>query len=318
MHNKLRLEYKERMSEMQMPMPPGVDFARNGFNSGIQDLVHMDIKVPSEHTLCNKRYDGEFQQYYLHRDGNLEVMALLIEADAEEDNMHVQELLDFFQQKFNQDLFMCNKKQRRARALFESRTSNSGTSSSKLRGGGGGSTIQEEDEDFDSDIDVDDASSSFGNIIYQTIHDRYLKLIGRQTKKMSYWDPLQPGPGMWQSVHFWSYSGSLTEPPCSEGVNWRIVDVPVHISLKQLWQMKKLMFEHVDPDTCQMTSSHFEESNARPIQPFRGGAQYRCRRSDYASDVERMASGRVKGFVLEKKWWGVDNLEYMVPEFPDV
>ena len=92
----------------------------------------------------------------------------------------------------------------------------------------------------------------------------------------------------------------------------------MRINVKQYIQLKKLMFDHVDPDTCRKTSTHHDESNARPVQPYRGGATYRCRRSDYASDMERKASGRVKGFVLEKKWWGVDNYPYITPEFPNV
>ena len=122
---------------------------------------------------------------------------------------------------------------------------------------------------------------------------------------------------MYKSVHFWGYQGSITEPPCFQGVNWRVLDVPMIISMRQLVQLKTLMFDHVDPDTCKKTSTHFEESNARLVQPWTEGSVYRCRRSDYASDMERAASGRRKGFVQEEKWWGVDNYPYVTPEFPD-
>lgn len=326
MHNKLRLKYAERFSEMEEPFPPGADFARNGFNSGVQDLTHIDVHVTSEHTICGKRYDAEMQQFYLHKEGNFEAIALLIEAEEGSDNEHFDKMLNFFQQKFDQDARVCDRKRQRARALFErsrisgSIRSNGGggeddQSPSKLRGG---SINDQEPDEVLQDADYDTAASlSIGSAIYQTIHDRFLKLIQRRREaSWEIWDPLKPWD-FYKSVHFWSYSGSLTEPPCSEGVTWRIVDVPMKISPTQLFRLKRLMFDHVDPNTCQLTSTHYEESNARPTQPYRGGGIHRCRRSDYASDMEREASGRVKGFVLEKKWWGVDNWPYVTPEFPN-
>ncbi len=315
--------------------PPQADFARNGFNSGVQDLVNIDIKVRSEHRLCGKQYDAEMQQFYLHKEGNLEAISILIEAEGGDEmhNKHFQIMLDFFQGKFNRDESLCQRKQARARALFERRSSSSsgggdsGDESTQLRRRGRASsrhaeeTMADEDEDeYDDNTDNEAAtssSSSLGSILYESIHSRFLSLIQRREAKELRWDPLQPWE-FYRSVHFWAYSGSITEPPCFEDVKWRVTDVPMKISVKQYIQLKKLMFDHVDPDSCRKTSTHYDESNARPVQAYRGGATYRCRRSDYASDVERRASGRVKGFVLEKKWWGVKDFPYVEPEFPHV
>ncbi|MEZ4235456.1 MAG: carbonic anhydrase [Myxococcota bacterium] len=49
------------------------------------------------------------------------------------------------------------------------------------------------------------------------------------------------------------YSGSLTTPPCSEGVRWTLYTEPVTLSAKQIEQFKKL-YDH----------------NARPIQALNG------------------------------------------------
>ena len=91
MPNGLRLTYKERRSEWEKPFPPGADFARNGFNSGVQDLVNIDFKVRSEHRLCGKQYDAEMQLFYLHKYGNLEATSILIESDGEH-NRHFQKV----------------------------------------------------------------------------------------------------------------------------------------------------------------------------------------------------------------------------------
>lgn len=47
------------------------------------------------------------------------------------------------------------------------------------------------------------------------------------------------------------YSGSLTTPPCTEGVNWLLMTTPVELSAEQLHALESL----------------FEEGNNRPVQP---------------------------------------------------
>jgi carbonic anhydrase len=53
-----------------------------------------------------------------------------------------------------------------------------------------------------------------------------------------------------QSGSFFSYSGSLTTPPCSEGVSWNLMAEPIEVSPAQI-----ATFEQLYP------------VNARPIQP---------------------------------------------------
>ena len=326
MHNKLRLQYQERRSEWDRPEPPGADFAHNVFKSGIQDLLYIDVKVRSEHRLCGKQYDAEMQQFYIHREGNLEALSLLIEANSEEYNGHFQVMLDYFQQKFDEDERMCQRRRTRARALFERRGDNiimdGHQSATKLRGATSSSKSSIEDETqertTEHTVEEEDASTTLSSLLYRKLNDSLLHRVKRRrAERQPTWNPLEPWY-FWKSIHFWGYSGSITEPPCFEEVKWRIVDVPMQIHFNQYLQLKRLMFDHVDPDTCLKTSTHFEESNARPVQQDMGGATYRCRRSDYASDMERRASGRVKGFVLEENWWGVNDLPYVTPEFPNV
>ena len=54
-----------------------------------------------------------------------------------------------------------------------------------------------------------------------------------------------------ESKLFYKYSGSLTTPPCSEGVYWMVFKQPVEASAEQLQAMKALMGD-----------------NNRPVQPY--------------------------------------------------
>ncbi len=56
------------------------------------------------------------------------------------------------------------------------------------------------------------------------------------------------------STHaYYAYMGSLTTPPCSEGVHWQVLKQPSEISGKQLAAFRKLY-----------------PMNARPVQPLNG------------------------------------------------
>lgn len=52
---------------------------------------------------------------------------------------------------------------------------------------------------------------------------------------------------------YYNFKGSLTTPPCSEGVNWNVMKNPVELSAGQLGQFKKVF-----------------PMNARPTQPLNG------------------------------------------------
>jgi carbonic anhydrase len=52
---------------------------------------------------------------------------------------------------------------------------------------------------------------------------------------------------------YYKFEGSLTTPPCSEGVHWRVLKTPVEVSRNQINEFQKLY-----------------KANARPVQPLNG------------------------------------------------
>lgn len=52
---------------------------------------------------------------------------------------------------------------------------------------------------------------------------------------------------------YYAYEGSLTSPPCTEGVNWMVLKQPLELSAEQLARYRQLF-----------------ANNARPVQPLHG------------------------------------------------
>ena len=62
--------------------------------------------------------------------------------------------------------------------------------------------------------------------------------------------PIDPATLLPAVQGYYRFTGSLTTPPCSEGVQWRVLKQPVEVSKKQIAEFKRLY-----------------PMNARPVQP---------------------------------------------------
>ena len=98
------------------------------------------------------------------------------------------------------------------------------------------------------------------------------------------WDPFRPR--IVNSIYFYGYDGSLTEPPCSEIVSWRVLDTPMQINTAQWEQIRDILFGQVGDD-CKRSSVHWRGSVARPTQSLNERDLWRCLPSDYESDLEK-------------------------------
>ena len=69
------------------------------------------------------------------------------------------------------------------------------------------------------------------------------------------------------------------------------MDKPAKMSKAQHYQMKKLLFHHVD-EKCRKTSVGFNGSVARPIQKMRDRNLYNCSCDNFLSDYQVIEEGR--------------------------
>ena len=293
--------YLEKKEKRRFPDVPRADFSVNGYNSGEQPLIFLDIKTKSEHKICGRRYDVELQYFYLHWYGNLEAVAVLGEVDENmsRPNHTFQQILNYFQRKANKDINACKEKQRRARALFRA---SKGSEKEDM------STLQDEPGSMEEQAETSDDA-----VDNHKIMTRFLNIVDRRDlsnrHEVNFYDP----DDIWHSEWFIGYQGSVTFPPCSQKVNWRVMDVPFKISKAQFRQLRNIQFEHVNPNTCSFDSVHQNERNARPIQKYKGGKYYRCTHRHYPSDAEREDSGVRTGFSDRSKWYGPDKRPFMKP-----
>ncbi|KAL7545146.1 hypothetical protein ACHAWF_008515 [Thalassiosira exigua] len=306
--NKLRLVMAPRTGEE--PDPPQIDFASNG--KGIIDMTNIDFKFPSEHTVCGHSFDGELQYFTYHGarkrfvavsfflDGEnksqlqisvashscLILVPMLAKPASETNppNEHLQEVIDAFARVYKEDEKKCMEKQ------AEKQTSNSASNFARGFASGGDRGLYADDgsigelrygleEGWGQNTDRNATTSASMELSGLRSENRRLALK---------WHPFHPD--VQKSVHFWGYSGSFTDPPCTKNsVDWKIIDVPTPISPTQLKQLKHILFTHVDRN-CRRTSVHnVRGSVARPTQePMK---YYKCTRDNYVSDEERAVCG---------------------------
>ena len=74
--------------------------------------------------------------------------------------------------------------------------------------------------------------------------------------------------------YYFRYEGSTPEPPCVEGVHWRVLKDPVTVAPSQINELQSLLANRIDPDTCQpYTAARVEPDGSvhanRPLQRTR-------------------------------------------------
>lgn len=285
--NKLRLVYPYRNSSIDLL--PAADIPK-GWGKHM-DVLHIDVKIPSDHTINGTRYAAEYRIYHLQGHGRkfgdekdynrgAAVITVLIDLDDDDDNIndHFQQFLNAFEEKFSDDAYECAQKQQRRRRQQQQQQQ----------------TLQTQQ---DYSYQYEDNNNSNG----QWTTRRGIRSSTQSSRNLapSRWNPYDES--LLRSIWFYGYWGSLTEPPCTEFIHWRIIDTPAIISKGQFQQLQSLLYNHVDPDTCEFTSNHYEggddnndhpEGYARPQQDAQGRDVWQCSCVDFLSDDTREAECR--------------------------
>lgn len=261
-HNKLRLVYERRPCrdlndvKCQEPDPPYADFP-NGWG-GFADVMHIDIKVPSEHRMNSKTYEAEMQIFHLHPGRRrMPTQSVLIEARSDGYNAYFQTAIDAFYFEYQRNRDFCTLRNLRHRRVL-----------SYVDGIlGNGTSLQPDDFELSTDLDRPD-------------YNEHAEKMERLLQSRS-WDPHHPA--LIPTIHFYRYDGSLTEPPCGEWVSWFVADKPMVIDFRQLEQLKTIIFLNFDSN-CRQTSSHYDQSVARPIRSTGRRPVSQCTPADFGPD----------------------------------
>jgi len=256
-------------------------------------VLHVDVKVPSEHWMEGKQYAAEYQIALIQnreekRRGAPIISVLFDIHPEEEDNHRIGQMIDEFQKVYDADMAECEgfrRKQRRLGAWADASLGAGSKIAEEAK-----STVLDEPKEVETEF-----QESLGN-------------LRRKAQEYRRWNPFHET--IVRTLWFYGYEGSLTEPPCSEFVEWRIMLEPALISSRQLAQMKNILFNHVN-GKCERTSVHSKENGvARPIQPLNNRPLYQCMCRDFIGDKDREWYGENRCQWNERDQFGFDKEKY--------
>lgn len=223
-------------------------------------LLWMEIHARSEHVIEGNRYDAELQMMHAGTGmltGQLMEVSILIEATATADDLEFEWMLDQWEQTVNQETQACGSGRRHLRQV--------------------------------SDFEV----SSKNRVAPEESHQRELQTGASPCKTNQFGGGCEPlGPrrrmfpyNLFPTIWYYAYDGSLTTPPCTAIVQWRVLDVPWQISLRQYKLMAHLLTQSRNSGCASDTAVNpTTGENFRPLQPrsqqfFQN--LYRCTYSDF-------------------------------------
>jgi len=234
-------------------------------------VLHVDIKIPSEHTIEGKRFAMEYQVFLIQnwdRQRGAPAFSVLFDVDPRDenrDNAHLQRVLNMWQMGFDADATTCEQQQQAG-----GRRTSDAERPATAEGGGDAASAE---------------AFLRGNPDEKKKEEE--ERLRELQKKGQIWNPWDH-EYIFTSEWFFGYEGSLTEPPCTSFVEWRVIDTPAYLSSRQLSQIKGLIFDHVDPNRgCAPNTQFHRDSVARPVQPLKGRNVHRCTCRDFLPKVDR-------------------------------
>lgn len=224
-------------------------------------LLWMELHARSEHVVEGRRYDAELQMIHggTGRDsGQIMAVSVLIEATANADDLEFNWMLQQWEQSVEDETRKCATRQNRQ--LREVSDFELLKDKSSL------------EQDGKRELQFD--PSPCGT-------DRF----GGGCEPLAARRRMYPY-NLFPTIWYYAYSGSLTIPPCSSGVQWRVLDQPWQISRRQYKQLTRLLMQSRDGTTCEFDTAVNPTTgeNFRPLQQpsqfFQQNA-YRCTFDDF-------------------------------------
>lgn len=293
--------------------PPHVDLP-NGF-ANKWPIGWIELHMRSEHTIDGRRFDAEIQMMHLGQDdqrNDIAIVSVMLEATATEDDEKVQWLIDAWQDVADKRDKACDRKRRLeegeevedeedeeiTNASQPKRVDRSLHQSTHPAHAGDFKDWEEVDEELEK-LPWDDPRLVYGDFYHKDSDTGEIKRVYTDEQEAEYYQSrrkLQRPEklprnkmfpySLFPTIYYYRYQGSITHPPCSDIANWRILDTPREISVKQLRQLGKLMTGYRDPQTCEYgTKTHpVTGENRRPtmkMNPERQDGVVHCQRENF-------------------------------------
>jgi carbonic anhydrase len=235
---------------------------------------HFELHLRSEHAIDGRRFDGEIQQYHLgQKDQKREMAAvsILLDASGYRDDDRLQTYIDKWEAAAQDEITDCTRRNLR---IHPDEPSNDPTTWTRkgeynVTDGLAESALLDE-EHIDSVRSLEEVDK-----------DGYPLSSYAPRRKMFPYD-------IWPTIYHYRYRGSITSPPCSEIVSWRVMDEPLVISRKQYKALARLLKTYVNPQTCEVeTKASPTGENMRPLQAFNRDQQQvvHCTKQDFGYNL---------------------------------
>jgi hypothetical protein len=172
-------------------------------------LVWMELHARAEHVMDGQRYDAELQMVHFGTGNStteIATVSVLISANSRNDNSEFQWYLDQWQLVGNGKSAQACARIRNLRSVSQNddRTVSSTTSW---------------DYDFQLAHEEDKRELLIINSCKPNVLGDGCEPLVPRKKMFPY--------NLWPSIWYFGYMGSITSPPCSSIVNWRVLDEPL-------------------------------------------------------------------------------------------